>query len=329
MLDPQQLGAFILVLANSLQDEKLHKSLAQPVQIIFPQLLERYQQQKLDASPDDLAVFAALAKQGLSVYKPWLWRMIDTYYGWRCAYNPLRGLRPQRASAELFSSLEHPFDADSFHFAKPFLKPEILSVEHIDAAQRTTELRIMYHKFPFTTYHLLIVIEAEQQRPQFLDRDTHQLAWEMTHHANRSIPGFGVAYNSLGAGASVNHLHLHGFVDARPLAIESPNLQQEKTASGTILVNYPLTAKRFDSADNAWQYISQLHTNKQPYNLLYRPGHCYVVPRKPQGSAPLPDWLSSIGWFEACGGYNLVDVSRFNHLGNIDIIDALSAYRTN
>lgn len=315
MLAPDELGSFILVLANSLQDSELQSQLAEKLESNFSELNNRYDKGTLQGSPDDLTVFKALQKTGIKHYTAWQTRRIDSVKQWQCAYNPLRGLRPERASNETFASLQKPFDENAFHFDKPFLKPEILSNEVF----QNTKLQMMYHKFPFAPYHLLIVIEASQHNSQYLDKETHQLAWNLTHHIEGNIPGFAIAYNSLGAGASVNHQHIHGFVDTNPMAVE-----QSIWIHNGGDQNYPLPCKRLESVEASWDYLRQLHERNQPYHILYREGICFILQRLAQGIKDLPAWLPSVGWYEACGGFNLVDQITYNTIKADEIEFGLS-----
>lgn len=312
MLSPDELGAFILVLFNSMQESDLQESLAPQLETTFNALKNN---PNLSSAPDDKDVFDALRKTGISHYRAWQTRQLEH---WRCAYNPLRALRPERASNEQFAGLQRPFNEDGFHFSKPFLKPETLSEELFE----NTPLKIMYHKFPFAPYHLLIVIEADKHRPQYFDQEAHQLSWKLASQVEKNINGFGLAFNSLGAGASVNQLHIHGFVDNQPLSIEQDSWQHNGGSD-----QYPLNVAPFHSVEDSWALIDKYHQQKQPYNLLYRAGACYVIQRKPQGSVDLPDWLPSIGWYEACGGFNLSDEHYYQNLTADKIQSILSSYR--
>lgn len=318
MLKPDELGSFILVLFNSMQDSASQKSLAPKLEKTFNALKNK---QNLSTAPDDLRVFEALKQTGISHYGAWQSRHIEY---WQCAYNPLRALRPERASKESFEGLYRPFNEDAFHFSKPFLKPEILSEETFEniPLYSSTKLTIMYHKFPFAPYHLLIVIEAAKHRAQYLDQKTHQLTWNLAAHVEKNISGFALAYNSLGAGASVNQLHIHGFVDnQQKLCVEQSNWKHNNGDK-----TYPLKVTSFNSAKESWTLIEQLHQQQQPYNLLYRSGICYVIQRKPQGSIKMPKWLSSIGWYEACGGFNLSDENYYQTLTPDNIQNTLLNY---
>ena len=311
MLSPDELGAFILVLANSMQDADSQHNLAADLQRIFHVLRERQKSGELQAAADDLAVFLSLSETGIEGFSAWRQRWSDH---WQCAYNPLRALRPARSSGQRFFGLEMPFNEQGFHFDKAFLRPEILSEETF----RGQSLRILYHKFPFVAYHLLILPGAEQHRPQWLDYATHALTWALVEQVASPIPGFGAAFNSLGAGASVNHLHLHGFVQEELFAIERPDWRHNGGGQ-----SYPVDSYRFTSAEESWAMIESLHADNQPYNLLYRPGVCYVIPRAPQGERQLPGWMQTAVWHELCGAFNLSDQQAFETLTADQIVAGL------
>ena len=319
MLSPDELGAFILVLANSMQNLQLQKALAPKLSTIFSQLEPKYD---IKCAPDDHSVFCALKSSGISQHLSpnavWTTRFVGEDNLWQCSYNPFRSLRPARASKATFTGLQQPFNEENFHFDKAFLRTEILSEETFEG----THLQVMYHKFPFISYHLLIVIDAAQHRSQHMDQQIHQITWELASHIEKNIPGFGIAYNSLGAGASVNHLHIHSFLNNVPLAIEKPIWRHNGG-----LRQYPLDTTRCKSMQQTWQLIDQLHQKNNPYNLLYRNKVCYVIKRKPQGSIKAPLWMPTPGWYEACGGFNLENRALFEKLSSDEIESGLSLFR--
>ncbi len=258
-----------------------------------------------------MAVFEALNASGIEHYGCWDLRRAEP---WLLAYNPMRALRPPRASKQSFTGLKRPFDDNAFHFDKPFLRPEIIS--ETSFAGKT--LRLMYHKFPFAPYHLLLLIEAATHRPQYLDAESNAFFWQLTEKVAEQLPGIGIAYNSLGAGASINHLHAHSFLQQTPLAIEAPHW----THSGGSQ-RYPLPVERYTTAAESSERIGMLHQANQPFNLLYRPGQCYLITRRPQGDASLPEWAGVPAWYEVSGGFNLADRDRFEQLTAEEIEAAL------
>ena len=127
MLADDQLGAFILVLANSMQDEELRQALAPALEKNFSALRERHLSGRLQATPDDKDVFDKLltlnADKGMDSLPVW---QVHDIGRWRAVVNPMRSLRPPRASNEKRSSVFSDFDPDTFNFNKPFLRPEIM-----------------------------------------------------------------------------------------------------------------------------------------------------------------------------------------------------------
>ncbi len=294
MLTPDGLGAFILVLANSTQDAELRDLLKADLDATFAQLLKN----NPAGPPDDRDVFAALAKTGIAGVACWETCQMEA---WELVINPLRSLRPARVSRDVFESIQRPFAPDKFHFNKPFLKPEILW----DGYWRDGQLRVLYNKFPFAPWHLLVVPEPEQTLPQFLTRSHHERMAQLVTEQAGHLPGLGMAFNSLGAYASINQLHFQGFVREAPFPVESPRWQHNGgTEPGE--EPYPLHCHRVD-AENAWKLAEDCHHRNQPYNLLYRADACYVIPRKGQGSVPLPAWSEGMAWQEVCGVFTLAN----------------------
>ncbi len=314
MLVPDALGAFILVLANSMQDHSLAQQLRAHLEQAWAALIEADCTGQLNGPPDDLAVFQKLAARGLDATMLWEFRELPP---WRLVFNPLRALRPARASRDRFESLQRPFDPASFHFDKAFLRAEILSEEYIFGVN----LRLMYHKFPFAPFHLLIVPEASAHKNQYLDRDTHALFWRLTEQIGARLDGWGLAYNSLGAGASINHLHAHSFLRSTPLPVELPQWQHNGGASA-----YPVGVICPSDCDTAWRTIEHLQSGNQPFNLLFRPGRTYILPRRPQGTENLAAWLASAGWYELSGEFNLYDRQLFDSLQADQITHNLATF---
>ena len=307
MLDADELGAFILVLANSMQDSALQQRLKSPLEQKFLLLKKQFERGELQAAKDDYEVFTALVSLGLESLPVWKYRQQAP---WTLLYNPMRALRPARSSSEIINTLERPFNSDAFHFNKPFLAPEIFW----QGVFNDFELRVFYNKFPFAPYHLLIVPEYRQCLPQYLTEKYHQLIWRFVAHYAEGLKGLGVAYNSLGAYASINQLHFQGFIHDDLLPIEDVNWEHN---GGSIA--YPIKCDKADNVEDAWEKIQLLHQAKQAYNLLYRAGACYVLERKFQGEEQSPDWVQGIAWCEVCGVQTVGEIGLFKSLNHQDI----------
>ncbi len=309
MLSADGLGAFILVLANSLQGDELRQPLLLALEKNFDAMKTAGQ-----GSDDDESVFAILGREGIEDQQCWQHREVG---GWELVYNNMRRLRPERLSAQKFDTITQPFDDQRFNFNRSFLKPEIMW----QGEWSGHDFRVLYNKFPFAPWHLLIVPDAQAQRPQNLDFETHALIWKLVNAQQHFMPGFGIGYNSLGAGASVNHLHFQGFLRAQALPVESSHW---KHRGGR--VDYPLKCQAMDSVQQTWEMIDQFHQHNQPYNLLYRPEICYLLPRKPQGAVAAEKWAQGVAWYESCGVFTLADQSLHNALPQQQITQQLALF---
>lgn len=151
--------------------------------------------------------------------------------------------------------------------------------------------------------------EPEQSWPQWLTEQWHAWAWTLAAAAGEAMPGFGLAYNSLGAHASVNHLHFQTFVRTEPLPLVQGDWQHN---GGEI--PYPTACLTFGDPDQAWQAIAALHDQGTPYNLIYTAGRLYLLPRRPQGSYAQAVWASGHAWFEMAGAVVLFNRADYEDL---------------
>ncbi len=311
MLSPEEAGAFILVLANSLQDAELFTALSDNIASTFDVLRRNIEENKLDITPDDLVVFKALAKAGIDSLTTWQAVYKDA---WQMIYNPMRALRPARTSAEVIDSVHRPFDAARFNYNKPFLQPEIMW----QGACNDVPMRVLYNKFPFAPWHLIIVPDPDLQLPQYLTGDYHRLVWGLVKQQDQVLPGFGIGYNSLGACASVNQLHFQSFIREQVLPIELSCWQHNGGKEA-----YPMRCIAFETIEDSWQQLAAFHQGNQPYNLLYRPGRCYVLPRKMQGSNGVIGRVQGAGWIEECGVFNVSDIMELDTIRPEELGDCL------
>jgi len=311
MLSDDELGVFILVLANSHQDEFLKSELDADLKKTFIALKKNFSAGKLNAAPDDVDVFERLLEVDLDEVPVWQYNDIGD---WDIAFNPIRQLRPERTSSRVLNSIKQPYDESRFHFNKPFLKPEILW----EGEFKGINSRVLYNKFPFSEYHLLIVLSPEDNSSQLLTQDSHRYVFSLVGQMSGVLPGFGIGYNSLSAGASVNHFHFQGFVREADFSIEKDQWLHNGGDQA-----YPLEVQRFTDAATSWDYLEQLTARDKAFNCLYRDGCCYVVPRKYQGTVELPEWLQGAGWIDVAGAITVSDNTVFNKLQAGEIFSGL------
>lgn len=311
------LGTFILVLANASFDPAIWPILKGRLASRFAELAAEVGEglrsgRKPTCPEDDLTVFLKLMAMGFEAVSGTEWRRAGP---WEIQFNPLRALRPARASGLKTEGLAPPsFDPAGFHFNKPFLRKEILW----EGELLHRPCRLLYNKFPFAPWHGLLVPEPEREHPQRLTQETHLHAWHVTQALGTSLPGFGLSYNSFGAYASVNHLHFQTFLRPAPLPIEARFWRHHGGGE-----DYPADCVVFEDALDAWLHLEHLHERGDAYNLIYTPRRLHLLARRHQGSHPLANWSGGHAWYEMAGGVVACTRSDFDGLSPSDIAEAL------
>lgn len=295
LLGTPDLGAYVLVLANALFDEHLHSRLQGPLQRRFAEHAARVRAaltsgRDLKGAADDLLVFLKLLAMGPDSVAVTERRFAGP---WEVQFNLLRAFRPKRLSANVGGGAQVAFNAAGFHFNKHFLRQE--TFWRGELAGRRVDL--LYNKFPFVDLHGLLVPERELAMPQFLTRDYHEYFWRLCETLAPHLPGLGLGYNSYGAHASVNHLHIQVFVREQPLPLTA-----DRWVHNGGVQTYPAPCAVFHRPDQAWRYLDHLQREAEPYNLLYLPGRIYCLPRARQGDYRHADWTGGFAWYEMAGG---------------------------
>lgn len=308
MLERPELGVFILVLANATFDENIFSQLKSRLRNRFDMESERFrsdltQGRPLTDAPDDVLVFLKLMAVGFDALEVTSFRNAGPF---ELQFNQLRAFRPPRMSNAVVDSNRKDFDANGFHFNKPFLKKEILWEGELSGVHA----RLLYNKFPFAHGHGLLVLEPEQQRPQYLTPEHHQQVVDIVTGLGEKLPGLGLAYNAYGAYASVNHQHFQWYVrDSGEYPVE---LDQWAHNGGN--EDYPVNAFFYGDFAAAGEYIEQLNQKNVSYNLLYRPKGVYVLQRAKQGSYQHAEWTSGFAWSEIMGAVTTFSDQDFKAL---------------
>ncbi len=312
-----RLGVHILVLANAAYDAGLWARLSPALAAHHGRLAAGITDalrrgHTLDEPDDDVLVFLKLHAIGPEHLKTLESRRTGP---WDVMFNPIRALRPPRASGAKFESLLRPFDPAGFHFNKSFLGKEILWEGELGGKPA----RLLYNKFPFARLHGLLVPEPVSEMPQCLTPALHRWAWDLGAHSG--VPGLCLGYNSLGAGASVNHLHFQSFVPASPLPV-----QDRRFAHNGGPRPYPLPCQRFTDPAEAWFELERLHRQNAPYNLVYRKDCLHLVARVPQDSIRLDARCRGYGWSEMAGAVTLFSREAFEALSEAEFERDLASF---
>ncbi|KAL9383587.1 hypothetical protein Peur_023910 [Populus x canadensis] len=194
-----------------------------------------------------------------------------------------------------------PFDGNKFNFTKvgqeeilfQFGESEDGEVKFfpdatIDAENSPSVVAI--NVSPIEYGHVLLIPRVLDCLPQRIDRDSFLLALHMA--AEAGDPYFRLGYNSLGAFATINHLHFQAYYLTVPFPIEKASTKKITTLDGGVkiseLVNYPVRGLFFEGG-NALQDLSNtvsdacicLQENNIPYNVLIADcgNHIFLLPQ--------------------------------------------------
>jgi Ap4A phosphorylase N-terminal domain len=314
----QSAGTFILALANFIQHPELYKVNQSLILDVYSQLSSYYQQAldsalEVEGAKDDIKVMRSIIRIGLENIKKSDVRHIEDG-SWAIYFNHLRSFRPERMSNQKVKSIDVEFDSDSFNFNKPFLEKEIF----VEQVVNERKISLLYNKFPFADYHGLLVLERDKEHKQYLSKDIFHYIWAMYSNIKLSIKNQVIAYNSLGAGASVNHLHFQTCIMDKPLSIASKKWLHN---GGT--TKYPAECLVLNSKEEAWQCIDNLQCNNIPFNFILLDDNFYCLPR-------CLDFVKSeaipqVGWFEMAGAYSLANNDIFQSLEKDKIREVLSS----
>ena len=317
MLAAEELGAFILVLANASYDKQLFSEMKALLKKRFDDWAEYFASADFDENllaADDVAVFRGLLELGFENIQETEKRMAGI---WQLQYNPMRTFRPRRNADSKIESNRQDYDAQLFNFNKPFLKKEIFWEGDFSGKP----LRLLYNKFPFADLHGLFVMEPDKEKPQWLFAQDHEFVWQFLTETGEKMP-IGMGYSSIGGFASVNHQHFQTFVSKKKYPVE---LSCWEHNGGHMA--YPLSCRKFFKADDAWQFIDALQQASAAFNLLYRPGEVYCFSRAFQGSYRHAEWTPGFAWSETAGNVTVTSADEFRQLQEADIQRELQLLR--
>ena len=220
LLEKGGLGPFILVCANATFSHAIYDPAAGGLQHLYAELRAAYAEalehgREIAAVEEDLLVFLKIQAIGLERLKPTETRQSE---GWELQFNHLRSFRPKRITAKVPERLHAPFDEAGFHFNKGFMQKEAFWAGELCGRHAT----LYYNKYPFVDFHGLLVPERESCLSQYLTEAHHFYLWEVSAALAQNLPGVGFGYNSLGAFASVNHLHFQMFIKPQGFPVMAP-----------------------------------------------------------------------------------------------------------
>ncbi|KAL6641764.1 hypothetical protein ACP70R_019945 [Stipagrostis hirtigluma subsp. patula] len=183
-----------------------------------------------------------------------------------------------------------PFDPAKFNFTKVGQEEVLFQFENgagddsyflesapVIAAPNVVAINVS----PIEYGHVLLIPRVLDRLPQRIDPESLLLALQMA--AEAASPYFRLGYNSLGAFATINHLHFQAYYLSVPFPVEKAAthkipLAEDKMKSGvnvSKLVNYPVRGLVFeggntlnDLANVVSSACIWLQDNNVPYNVL-------------------------------------------------------------
>ena len=321
----QTAGTFILGCANTFQHAELLEKNIGLLQSTYDNIARQYQlckEQNIepDDSADDAAVINRLIEIGFENLNPVQSKTISLgSISFTVNYNQLRSFRPSRMSGAKKLDINTAFNEDGFHFDKEFLIKETFA----EGSFHGRQLSLLYNKFPFVDYHALLVLDKHLHHNQCLTENHLDFIAMFMAQIQTQIPELVIAYNSLGAGASVNHLHFQLYLEKAPLSIFSSEINLN---GGT--KPYPIPCIIFNEQKDCWSHIKELHSSNAQYNLIFKGNKIYCFHRQATVIEFNNIDVSMYGWAEMAGIFTVTDKELFDVIDPHLLLNTLKSVTT-
>ncbi|MED6121515.1 Phosphate metabolism transcription protein [Stylosanthes scabra] len=221
-------------------------------------------------------------------------RIIPGHHGFLAQLNEGRHLKKRPTEFRVDQVLQ-PFDENKFNFKK-IGQEEVLfmfdqSLDHrshflvnesIENISSPSPNVIAINVSPIEYGHVLLIPRVLDCFPQRIDHESLRLAMHMAKEA--ADPFFRLGYNSLGAFATINHLHFQAYYLAAPFPVEKAKRQIIKTKGQQCpqqgvcvseLLDYPVRGLVFEGgntirelSDTVANSLVFLQNNNIPFNVL-------------------------------------------------------------
>ncbi|KAL0302012.1 UNVERIFIED_CONTAM: GDP-L-galactose phosphorylase 1 [Sesamum radiatum] len=214
-------------------------------------------------------------------------KVIPGEYGFIAQLNEGRHLKKRPTEFRVDKVLQ-PFDENKFNFTKVGQEEVLFQFEasednevqffpnepiDIDNSPSVVAINVS----PIEYGHVLLIPRILECLPQRIDRESFLLALYMAVEAGN--PYFRLGYNSLGAFATINHLHFQAYYLQAPFPIEKAPSKKITTTTGGVkisgILNYPVRGLVFEggnSLEDLSNVVSDssicLQENNIPYNVL-------------------------------------------------------------
>ncbi|KAF3453406.1 hypothetical protein FNV43_RR03846 [Rhamnella rubrinervis] len=214
-------------------------------------------------------------------------KVIPGQYGFIAQLNEGRHLKKRPTEFRVDKVLQ-PFDGSKFNFTKVGQEEVLFQFEASEDGEvqfypnapiyvENSPSVVAINVSPIEYGHVLLIPRIFERLPQRIDHESLLLALNMAAEAGN--PYFRMGYNSLGAFATINHLHFQAYYLAVPFPIEKALTKKISTLDGGVkiseLLNYPVRGLVFEGG-NTVVHLSNavsdacicLQNNNIPYNVL-------------------------------------------------------------
>ncbi|XP_022876898.1 GDP-L-galactose phosphorylase 2-like, partial [Olea europaea var. sylvestris] len=227
-------------------------------------------------------------------------KVIRGLYGFIAQLNEGRHLKKRPTEFRVDKVLQ-PFDENKFNFTKvgqeevlfqfePSMNNEVQFFPNAPVHIKNSPSVVAINVSPIEYGHVLLIPRILECLPQRIDRDSFLLALYMAAEAEN--PYFRLGYNSLGAFATINHLHFQAYYLAVQFPIERAPTRKITTTSRGVkfcdILNYPVRGLVFEGG-NTLEELSNvvsdscicLQENNIPYNVLIADSgkRIFVIPQ--------------------------------------------------
>lgn len=207
-------------------------------------------------------------------------------------FNPIRGARPLRDAQNKEARIDAPFEPRGFSYLSVNRAERFISTQ-IGGQQAD----FFFNMFPFAPYHFVLVPGLREQHNQHLSDEggfaerAVSYAWALVSGAED--PDIRLAFNTLGAHASVNHFHFQGFFAGAGWVLPVDEHLRERGSLEGWALRHAAFIPASDPAvvQRTLAHIRRLHElyargEKVAYNLYFSPAGIAIFPRRHQGHGP-------------------------------------------
>lgn len=311
LLDSPVASGIVLSIANKQNDPGLVAGLETRIEMALAKVIVQNANLLSEPAPpnekEDLSVIREVYKLGGTAgLDPVAIRRIGHFL---VQYNQLRQFRPMGIASQPVTSILKPVDfGSSFHFDLPRLRNECFG----EGLLCGREASLFLQKWPYLPTHFILVLEKSKHHLQFLMKDQHEWAWQVTETIGKTITRFGMGKNSIGANASVPQSHWQPYVlDESFPADHFPSSEGCWTHNGGDF-DYILPVEVFGNPSESWEWIEDQLRADNPFNLHYTPGRIECFARAYQGTYSTPAWCCDPAWVECAGLFIARDKFSYN-----------------